>query len=141
MALFDWKDEYSIGILAIDDQHKRLVSLMNRVLESLRDVREDSCMLDALNELENSVVYHFSQEEVLFQEYGYKKSKEHGRDHVYLMKQIELVKRSLMRNDTAAAAQTAASLPPWLENHILREDAEYVRFIGKNGAAKKQPGP
>jgi hemerythrin len=29
MAFFEWKDEYSTGLGAIDDQHKVIVRLMN----------------------------------------------------------------------------------------------------------------
>jgi hemerythrin len=125
MATFDWKDEYSIGFPSIDTQHRKLFSLINEILEGMRAARGPKDIRDTLDELAQYAIYHFSQEEILFQEYGYRKSKEHGIAHELFMKKLEILKASTVNNDKEAYEQSAAFLVKWLEGHILQDDMAY----------------
>jgi hemerythrin len=39
MALFDWKETYSVGVKEIDNQHKMLVGTLNELFEAMRNTR------------------------------------------------------------------------------------------------------
>jgi hemerythrin len=134
MIIFDWKDEYSVGLPSIDSQHKKLISLINEILEGMRAARETRIIQDVLDELAQYAIYHFSQEEILIQEYGYKKTKEHGLAHEFFMKKIEILKASTLNNDREASERTAAFLKKWLESHILQDDMDYRDAIGNSGS-------
>jgi hemerythrin len=129
MAFFDWKDDYSVGISTIDIQHRKMIDLINEVLESIRDGREIQIIREIINDLEQYTVYHFSQEEILFQEYGYNKAKEHGQMHELYVKKIESMKKLASLNEERLSILTFDFLRTWLEDHILKDDIEYVRFI------------
>jgi hemerythrin len=134
MFTFDWKDEYSIGFPSIDSQHKKLFSLINEILEGMRAARELKDIQGILDELAQYAIYHFSQEEILFQEYGYRKSKEHGVAHEFFMKKLEILKAYTVNNDKEASEQSAAFLVRWLGSHILQDDMDYRDAIGNSGA-------
>lgn len=131
MASFDWKDEYSMGIASIDAQHKRLIGLINEIQECMGTGGDARAIQAVLHELENYAVYHFSQEEIIFQEYGYKKTKEHGKAHELFMKNIERLRRAMLRDAKDAPSMAATFLQDWLEDHIMKDDAEYRNFIAK----------
>jgi hemerythrin-like metal-binding protein len=129
MPFFDWKDDYSVGISTIDEQHKKMINLINEVLESIRDGLEKQIIREILNDLEQYAIYHFAQEEILFQEYGYNKAKEHGQSHEHYIKKIESLKILASLNEEKLSILTFAFLRTWLDNHILKDDIEYGRFI------------
>lgn len=129
MAFFDWKDEYSVGIASIDTQHKRLIGLINDIVVSITGGREGLITGNLLNELEQYSIYHFSQEEILFQEYGYGRTKEHEERHETYIRGIQSLKTSSSLGDNAASIPTMAFLKKWLENHFQKDDMDYACFI------------
>jgi hemerythrin-like metal-binding protein len=129
MAFFDWKDGYSVGIASIDTQHKKLISLINDIAESITGGQEGLITGNLLNELEQYSIYHFSQEEILFQEYGYGKAKEHEEGHEAYIRGIQSLRTSWSSSDNAATIPTIAYLKKWLENHFQKDDMDYAGFI------------
>ena len=41
MSLFDWKDDYSVEIAEIDEQHKSLIGLINRLYDAVIEEEMD----------------------------------------------------------------------------------------------------
>ena len=62
-----WKDEYSVGIDVIDEQHKKLFEI-SEVLANAIEINE---IKDILLFLENYMEFHFNTEEALMKKYGY----------------------------------------------------------------------
>jgi len=133
MALFDWKDEYSIGISSIDTHHKKLICLINEILESMRDRRAETLIRDILRELEQYAVYHFSLEERLFQRYRYPKTKEHQDAHNLFIRKIEFLIDIDSINEEDVPILTFNFLRNWLDSHILKADMDFGNFISNNG--------
>ena len=138
MAFFDWKEEYSTGIASIDEQHKRFIALINEIHVCILDEREEPIVSKVLDDLKQYAVYHFSQEEILFQEYGYKETKEHGEKHELYIKQIELLKTLTLSQKKTLSIQTLSILISWLEHHILEEDMAYITFMRGNGISMNE---
>jgi len=132
MAFFEWKEEYSTGIASIDKQHKRFIALINEIHVCILDDREEPIVSQVVDDLEQYALYHFSQEEILFQEYGYKETIEHGKEHELYNKQIELLKTLTLSQEKTLSIQTLSILGAWLEHHILEEDMAYITFIREN---------
>lgn len=66
--VFPWNKNFETGIEIIDEQHKKLVYLLNELANSL--VREDmSKVNDAFAELADYAHYHFQQEEAIWSNY------------------------------------------------------------------------
>ena len=51
MALFGWRDEYSVNIKEIDDQHKQLVAMINELHEAMLEKRAKEILGSLLNKL------------------------------------------------------------------------------------------
>ncbi len=76
--LVTWSDTaYSVGIRAIDMQHKKLVGMINGLHKAMRDRASGSVMTKLVDELKNYTVEHFRTEEKLFEKYGYAHTAEH----------------------------------------------------------------
>ena len=64
---FEWIDNYSVHIKEIDDQHKKLISLINQLEESANTGNFKDTVNNALEELMEYVHTHFETEAYYFE--------------------------------------------------------------------------
>ena len=106
----------------------------NKSIEAFDNGLGEPAIRGILSNLEQYSIYHFSQEEILFQEHGYKKAKGHGKEHELYIKKIGSLKALASSREDDAFIRTAESLMAWLEAHMLKDDRDYADFIkGKDG--------
>ena len=65
MAYFSWKDEYRVGVIAIDSQHQRLVSYLNDLYEAMEAGTGREKVIEILDGLIVYTKLHFKTEEEL----------------------------------------------------------------------------
>ncbi|HOO27888.1 MAG TPA: hemerythrin domain-containing protein, partial [Lachnospiraceae bacterium] len=85
----DWKSEWESGIASIDEQHKRLVLLGNRLLDEVFADAKSEKTAKALAELTEHIRFHFEDEVRVLQKFAYPAAKEHAGIHNDLLKQTE----------------------------------------------------
>jgi hemerythrin len=130
----EWSDNFSVGIQEIDEQHKVLINLINRlydetiVKEATIDVTKD-----ILKRLVQYTIIHFSVEESLFRIFDYPEIEVHMRRHVYLRAQVLELQRKIKQGDTVVNRDVLMFLKKWLTDHILHEDKLYAPFLIKQG--------
>jgi hemerythrin-like metal-binding protein len=131
MALITWQPQFSVGIKEFDDDHKKLIELINALWTANRD-RRNSSMGPILDELAKYVSCHFRREEQLFQTWEFPGAAHHGESHAKLETTVSrLVEK--FRHEPVLAADVFEFLREWLIKHILGEDmiyASYFRALG-----------
>ena len=65
-----WKDEYSVGIKSLDDDHRKLLNLINKLQTAVHYQTGDIFEKEALDEVVAYTKYHFEREEKLMEEAG-----------------------------------------------------------------------
>ena len=63
MAVLKWSESLSVEVASIDEQHKRLIGLINSFYEDLNLGSSKEKMLELIKALKEYTVYHFSTEE------------------------------------------------------------------------------
>ena len=63
MAFLDWESKYEINVVEVDNQHKKLFTILNNLHESLCKGGEKAEQAKLLDELIDYTVDHFSTEE------------------------------------------------------------------------------
>lgn len=125
MTLLEWKESYSVGDSVFDNDHRRLIDLINRVEEADRE----GLPVDwALDELEEYARYHFGREETRMEALGYPALEAHRKEHAAFIEWLETVKSTYHAAPEAhahLAAAVNAYLRDWLDNHILKTDMAY----------------
>jgi hemerythrin len=71
MKSLEWKDSYSVGVKALDEQHMNLFSLINQMRSAITNQDLPDEIANLLTELENYVHQHFLTEESLLEKYDY----------------------------------------------------------------------
>ena len=128
----EWKDEYSVGIDSIDQQHKKLLNLINQLQTAVDYSTGDEFERDALDELVDYTKTHFVYEEGLMRDNDYPDFEPHKAQHEKMFKKVEEVLAEYEQDHDTAMSNAAEYLKGWLINHINGTDKEYSSYlIGK----------
>jgi len=133
----EWTDEISVGIQEIDEQHKQLVGLINRLYEAMI-LGEDKLNVakEVLAELEKYTVIHFAVEECLFRIFDYPDYAEHCELHKNLCNQVREINLKVQSGERLITPELLFFLRKWITNHIMVEDKKYGPFLLKKGMKK-----
>lgn len=130
--LFEWKDEYNIGVENIDNAHRQLFRMVSRVIESLNDADFDKnkiICIEAIKYLKNYTVKHFAEEEKYQLEVGHrgyhihKRLHDNMRDVVIPALEKEMALKSYSKESIQHFIGVCAG---WLSAHVLVEDRAIV---------------
>jgi hemerythrin len=121
-----WKDEYSIGITEIDEQHKKLFEIVNRTQELMDNefiTDKYDRIVEIIDELKAYTHYHFKAEEEYMLKIGYKKffsQKVAHKDFLEKMDTIDLTQ--VDDNQNKYLNDILQFVCDWLIEHILKQD-------------------
>jgi len=83
-----WKDEYNVGIDSIDQQHRKLVNLINQLQTAVDYSTGEEFEREALDELVDYTLTHFGYEEGLMEKYGYPEFEPHKAQHKEMIAKV-----------------------------------------------------
>lgn len=129
MALLEWTDALSAGLDEIDDDHKHLLGILNRLNEAISDGNEDVVVGELLEELLDYTVWHFRHEERLMQMYGDPSFFEHKQKHAALTEAAIAKRKAYLAGDANVPGELMPFLKAWLTEHIQGTDAKTGRYI------------
>lgn len=131
--LIEWSDRFSVGVPELDNQHQRLISIINRLNGCDRTaVCGPACHFDqTLSELIDYAERHFKAEEDYMASIGFDGLLQHEDEHrVFHEKMVGFCQRAA--DPTASQEhereQLMEYLKLWLTNHILKSDMCYRDF-------------
>lgn len=131
-SYIEWDDKYSVGIDSIDQQHKRLINLINQLQTAVDYSTGEEFEREALDELVDYTKTHFSYEEELMEKYDYPDFVPHKASHKKMINQVNEVLSEYEQDHDRAMRHALDFLRDWLINHINGTDKEYSDFlIGK----------
>ncbi len=131
--LFTWTDDLSLNIKSIDDQHKRLVQLINDLHRAMKERRSKKHLVSIVDELKNYTVTHFKFEEKLFAKHGYPETKEHIAQHEKFVATVLDFENGLKADKVAVTMDVMRFLKDWLMKHINGTDRRYSGFLRERG--------
>lgn len=133
MPLIQWNAQLSVGINSIDDQHKKLINMINALNDALAEGQADDILVKIFDGLAVYTVKHFGYEEELFAQHGYAESQVHKNEHDALIKQVIELQQKMNDGSFMIGIEVMAFLKEWLMNHILKTDMEYTQFLVSKG--------
>ncbi|MCF6462116.1 bacteriohemerythrin [Clostridium sp. Cult1] len=135
--MFKWKNDFSVNIKSIDDQHKELFKIGNFLYEivSIKDgVDRYDEILEALHKLRDYAIYHFTFEEKMMEDNGYPKFEQHKRQHDSFISKVKSIDEvEIDEKQKKIGMDLIIFIANWIENHILKTDMEYREFLNDKG--------
>ncbi len=133
MALIKWDNSFIVNVGVIDNQHQRLVSMVN----DLHEAMEAGKGQDALGEIVDGLVHytrtHFVTEEKYFDQFGYPEAAPHIREHDVFTEKISEFQTGMQEGKLGLSIQVMYFLRDWLKDHIKESDMKYSRFFNEKG--------
>lgn len=129
----DWKDEYSVGVAEIDDQHKKLFAIINDLVDTLRKIPQKDDLETVLTELVTYKSNHFETEERYFHQFGYVDTKQHEEAHRSFNSKIAELQKEFGSDVIGLSFALADFLENWLIDHLLNMDKKYKQCFQEHG--------
>jgi len=137
--MIQWHEGLSLGVKTIDDDHKELLLIINRLSEALRDDNAQEIIDKTFDDLEKYIIEHFHKEEALLKRCNYEDIQEHITQHREFSKKIPELKAKLADVKNSASAQEVSYfLTDWLFNHIIEEDIPTISIYEQHGFTKQK---
>ena len=131
--LFTWTPDLALGIKSIDDQHKRLVHLINSLHKAMKERRSKDHLISIVDELKNYTVTHFKFEEDLFAKHKYAETPGHIQQHVKFVEKVLDFEEGLKSGKLTVTMDVMRFLKEWLMKHINGTDRRYAPFLKQKG--------
>lgn len=133
MSLFKWKEEYSVKVTDFDDQHKKLINLLNRLFDAMGAGKGKEMVGPILTELIDYTVVHFKAEEKVMFTHAYPDMKAHIEEHELLKKRVYAFKADFDAGKAPLTIEVMNFLKDWLTNHIVDTDKRYGPYMNARG--------
>lgn len=132
-SVFQWKDTYSVKVLALDNQHKKLFELVNELHQAMGEGHGKDVAGDILTRLIDYTVHHFAAEEKLMERHKYPALVAHRAEHKALTDKVVAFKKEFDAGTSNVTPQLMTFLQQWLRNHIQSVDQKYSDFLNAQG--------
>lgn len=135
----EWDDAMSVGIARLDDDHKGLISIINRIGHAAEGDRAAKASLpQTFRSLERYTRVHFAREEAAMRAGGYRDIVAHHAGHEIFIEEIEEMRaRFEAGRGGPVITELSMYLRDWLTGHIMVEDQAYRPFLANNDRARK----
>jgi hemerythrin len=130
MALLTWKSSYSVGVEAVDHEHRELIELINQLHESLLESGEEPDVAAFLGEIFRGISAHFALEERFMRQHRYDRLAEHKAAHEDLLDEIRDIMDGYEADPDGASAQLSQQLDRWFTEHFKTHDARLHHRLG-----------
>ena len=133
MALITWDQSYSVSVRRLDEQHQKLLALINELHEAMRQGQGQAIVQDTLRQLATYTVTHFRAEEELLRKANYPGLAEHRAEHQKYVARVNEFAEDLKAGRNTSSIAVLGFLKDWLAEHILRTDRSYAAFLSAKG--------
>lgn len=127
MALFEWKEEYLLGLEPLDFEHKDLFQCINDLYEQCAIQAEGVELEDCLGQLHARLAAHFALEESAMREMKNPHYEAHKAEHDQFLEEVTEVVASFGTNPGGDHVEAfAIRVKEWILTHITTTDRQLV---------------
>ena len=133
MEFISWNDKLSVGVKIFDEEHKQLISFLNKLNQSILSGSTAKTMGEILANLVRYTRIHFKHEQDYMTAHGYPDYDMHKKEHDSLTTQVAEYNERLKSGKTTYSLELLNFLRDWLTKHIQGSDMNYKNFFISKG--------
>jgi hemerythrin len=127
MSLIEWDEKYSVGVAAVDHEHRALIGLVNEAHDRLMRPGGEEAVMDFLGEIFARISAHFALEEKIMRARNYDHYDVHKADHERLLDEIRDIMDDYEDGEFFSEEPFARRLKTWFAEHFRTHDARLHR--------------
>lgn len=133
MAFIEWNSSLSVKIDSIDNQHKKLVEMINSFYDNIEKKSKNDLISGIIVKMKNYAILHFNTEEKYFKQFYYPQYEQHKLEHDKFIEKVADVEKRFNEGKLVLTLEITNFLKDWLKNHIQGSDMKYSEFLIRNG--------
>jgi len=129
MGQIKWEKEFSVDIKELDNQHKKIIKILNDMFmlnEKVKNEKELEKILDALH---TYIKEHFRTEEEYMLKYHYPGYDKQKQEHDNFIDRLCEFQKEYLKSRRLTTINLFNFVWDWFSQHILKLDKEYGPFI------------
>jgi hemerythrin-like metal-binding protein len=130
---FEWKDEYKVGVKAIDEHHEKFFEIINKLKDVITGNKCKVSVSDIFFSLVHYAEHYLINEEIYLKEYGYTGFSQHQESHNQFIARIIQFKDDYRKGKKDVCQDMYFYLENWLTTHIMHYDLEAVAWLKEKG--------
>lgn len=130
IEIFPWSDNFETGIPLIDEQHKELIKLLNKLVGHLAHQSDAPKVDQVFNQLKDYTAFHFASEEKVWHDHfeGDPWLNWHQRAHGDFVSEVSnMIKSNVDKPYEKTLESVVKFLTHWLAYHILESDMRMAK--------------
>jgi len=135
METIDWTEEFSVGVTLFDEQHKRLIAMLNKMIKDPTATTSSETVSDVITDMTQYASEHFKSEEDLMIKHGYPHTEQHRNQHQEFREKLVQICFATEEKVEIVPQVMLEYLRHWLAQHILHEDMAYKVFFKAKGVS------
>lgn len=126
--MIEWSDKYKTGIELVDEQHKELFRLFNKIYDLYLNeflIDKYDQIITAVEELKEYTKHHFKAEEEYMVSIRYNKFFEHKLKHEDFIRKIDTIDYNIIdNNQQSELLDILKFVSNWLIEHVITVDKQ-----------------
>ncbi len=131
--MITWKEKDSMGISIIDEEHKKLIDIINKAIATMEHNDNTEELKEVLYGITMYAMIHFSEEENYMIEFNYPEYQTHRNEHIDFSEKTLAYCERIANRDSHFTNEVFKYLKQWLVNHIQTTDKKYIDCFKRNG--------
>lgn len=128
MGLIKWKKEYSVGVTKLDDQHKKILKIVNQVIGQQFSTQNKREIEEILDLLQNYIKEHFKTEEEYMLKHQYSGYEEQRNEHNQFIDRLFEAQKELFKHGRVTSVNIFNFVWDWFSHHILILDKQLSKI-------------
>jgi hemerythrin len=133
MSPIAWEQGLSVGVRELDQQHQKLIEMLNELESAMRAGKGKESMVGTLTTLAGYTKTHFALEEKYFAQYDYPDVGKHISEHQAFIRKVKDFIDNYNADKVGLTMDIHSFLRNWVANHIMQEDKKYGAHFNKHG--------
>lgn len=128
-----WDGSLAVHIGSVDEQHKRLVTMINDALDHIEQGKAGSDLVYLIKRLFQYAEEHFATEEKYMADTAYADAPAHKSEHAAFRRHVETFNLDLVLRTPHLANDILRYLWDWLREHIAATDKRLGAHLAARG--------
>lgn len=129
----EWEEKYSVGVLEIDNQHKKLFDVINELLDAINENKPKEHLSSIIDTLLKYKKFHFETEEKYFKEFNYEDRDDHTLRHREFSDNLTALREKHPEFSIEFAFDLVDFLENWIIAHLMKADQKYKKCFNEHG--------